>query len=593
TDDSAYLPDRDKVSLSPGMIYGVQSYAFEDEHIKVALTENFPGFGNTGYVYPDFVRLTRAGVPTSPDTQPITYNGPSEVLVNKPLTLRGTFDPRVVTTITLKAEDRYPLNVVLNRSAGLWEVILPRGLQEPGYRWLRLRALNSQEKLVGTQVINLTVSPEPLTVGESLILTVLKDTLFKVAPLDSNSLKAEQKITVSKGQTFAVDKYGLLDGHLKILLKNAISPVGNFGYFFPGHVSLKKGKEELKFGIESVPDTEAKAQLLVIKTTFLKAQPVDTASLEANQYTPLLLGQTFPIQGYASTEGHFRVTLGESVPGFGNVGYLYWQHVQIVRQGQEVLFNPNALTMTILAITVFKKQPINASQLSASDKTTLPLGRVYGVNSYVVEANHLKVALTEELPNFGNTGYVFPGHVQLRSGSQTLQPIPPQLELNVPYFSQRDNPRYSWATCNVTSIAMVMAYYGVRPRYGGQLEDELLQWTLNYAGQGSYTEHNVLTALIKAYGFKTSFSTTRRWYEIKEELINRRPVVLPGDFIVPSGHIVVLIGYDNRGYIANDPWGDAYTAYTSTYGRRRLYSYSYLNQVAGPDGNVWAHFIAP
>ncbi|MGL5082677.1 MAG: C39 family peptidase [Microcoleaceae cyanobacterium] len=591
--DSAYLSDADKISLAPGMIYGIQSYAFEEEHIKVALTENFPGFGNTGYVYPDFVQVTQAGVPIMPDAEVITYNGPTEVLVNQPTTLRGTFDSRKVETISLKAEDRYGLNVTLNRSTGTWEVILPKGFQEVGYRWLRLRAFNPQEKLVGTQVVNLTVSKDPLTVGESLTLTVTKDTLFKVAPLDSGGLRSDQKIAVTAGQVFAVSRYGILDSHLKVLLNNGIPPVGNFGYFFPGHISLKKGKEELKFSLEEVPNTEANAQLLVIKTTAIKPQPVDTASLNSNQYASLLLGQTLAIRGYASTDGHFRVTLAESIPGFGNVGYIYWQHVQLVRAGKEILFNPNALTMTIQATTVLKKQPVDASKLSANEKTTLSLGRVYGVNSYGVEANHLRVALTEELPNFGNTGYVFPGHVQLRAGSQTLTPIPPQLELNVPYFSQRDNPRYSWATCNVTAIAMVMAYHGVRPRFGRQLEDELLQWTLDYAGAGSYTEHNVLTALIKAYGFKTSFNTTRQWYEIKEELLNRRPVVLAGDFIIPSGHIITLTGYDSRGYIANDPWGDAYSGYTSTYGRRLLYSYGYLNQVAGPDGNVWAHFISP
>ena len=196
------------------------------------------------------------------------------------------------------------------------------------------------------------------------------------------------------------------------------------------------------------------------------------------------------------------------------------------------------------------------------------------------------------MPNFGNTGYIFPKFVKFQRGGKVFDPTPPQVLINVPYFSQRDNPRFYWSTCNVTCIAMVMHYYGVRSKWGGQLEDELLQWCFDYAGQGSQTNHSVLSALIRAYGFQGSFSTTRRWSEVRNELINSRPVVLAGDF-TPSGHIVTVIGYNRYGYIVHDPWGDAYTGYSNTEGRRLPYSYSYLNRVCGPDGNVWAHFIRP
>ncbi|HSF73624.1 MAG TPA: C39 family peptidase, partial [Microcoleus sp.] len=196
------------------------------------------------------------------------------------------------------------------------------------------------------------------------------------------------------------------------------------------------------------------------------------------------------------------------------------------------------------------------------------------------------------LPNFGNTGYVFPSFVQFKRGDKIFDPVPNNVELNVPYFSQRDNPRFDWSTCNVTSIAMVLYYYGLRSQWGGQLEDELLQWCFDYAGQGSQTDHSVLSALIQAYGFKTSFSTTRRWAEVRSELLNRRPVVLAGDFTA-AGHILTVIGYNSQGYIVQDPWGDALTGYSDTEGRKLMYPYSYVNQVAGPDGNVWAHFIYP
>ncbi len=128
------------------------------------------------------------------------------------------------------------------------------------------------------------------------------------------------------------------------------------------------------------------------------------------------------------------------------------------------------------------------------------------------------------------------------------------------------------------------------PSAGGQLEDELLQWCFNYGGVGSQTDHSVLSAMVRAYGFKHSFSTTSNWSDVKNELINRRPVVIAGYFTA-TGHIITIIGYNRQGFIVQDPWGDALTGYSHLEGRRLMYPYSYMDRVCGPDGNVWIHSI--
>lgn len=587
--DAATLKPTEKVTLPAGMIYGVSSYGFESGHFKVALTENLPQFGNTGYLYPDFVQFSRGDKPFNPSPT-LTYTGPKEVLAKQPVVLTGSFDKTVVVTVSLIAEDKYPLTVTLNRSAGTWQVNLNKGFSIAGSRWLRLKAIDRQAKIISSQVIYINVSGDPMTVGQSLNLTVVKDTFFKAAPVDSSRLSQQQKVLVKAGKTWAVSKYGFVDGHLKVLLEEAVAPLGAFGYFYEPHVQLAKGTKTLRFDLADVPNTHLSAQLLVTQTTQIKARPEDSSNLAANEVADLILGSTYAITGYACIAGHFRVTLAESIPGFGNVGYIYWQHIQIKKEGKEVAFDPEAITITVRQTTVIKKRSVDATALNESEKVTLPLGRVYGVDSYGIEDNNIKVALTEELPNFGNTGYIFPAYFLFQRGGKTFNPIPTQVELNVPYFSQRDNPRYYWSTCNVTSISMAFYYYGVRPKWGGPLEDELLQWCFNYAGEGSQTDHTVLSALIRAYGFKTSFSPNRKWSEIKSELINRRPVILAGDFTA-SGHILCVIGYDSNGYIVNDPWGDALTGYSDTEGAKLLYPYDYINQVAGPDGSVWAHLI--
>jgi len=588
--NAASLQPQEKITLPAGMIYGIAGFSIEQSHIKVSLTENLPQFGNTGFIYPDFVQFSRGGKSFNPAVN-LTYQGPTEVLVNGPIVLRGSFDRQEAAKVEVIAEDKFPLSVTLNQQASTWQVNLPKGFSVAGSRWLRLRATDSRGNVTGSQIISITVSSDPLTVGKGLTLKIVSDTLFKVAPLDSSRLDNQQKVLVKAGQTLAVSKYGFIDGHLKVVVDSAISPIGTFGYFYEPDVQLAKGNKILKFDLADVPNSNVSAQLLVTQTTQIKGQPEDSSKLPANQLADLILGSTYAITGYACILGHFRVTLAESIPGFGNIGFIYWQDVKIKKDGKEVPFDPGALTMTMLQATVFKKRPLDAASLKDTEKTTLPLGRVYGVESYGLEGDHLKVSLTEELPNIGNTGYVFPRFVQFKRGDKIFDPAPNNVELNVPYFSQRDNPRFDWSTCNVTSIAMVLYYYGLRSKWGGQLEDELLQWCFDYAGQGSQTDHSVLSALIKAYGFKTSFSTTRNWADVRSELLNRRPVVLAGDFTA-SGHILTLIGYNSQGYIVQDPWGDALTGYSDTEGRKLMYPYSYVNQVAGPDGNVWAHFIS-
>ncbi|MEG3858311.1 C39 family peptidase [Microcoleus sp. herbarium12] len=588
--DAVNLPLPEKITLPAGMIYGISGFSIEQGHIKVSLTENLPPFGNTGFVYPDFVQFSRGGKSFNPAPN-LTYQGPTEVLVNQSIALSGTFDKQEAAKVEVIAEDKLPLTVTLNQQAGTWQVNLPKGFSIPGARWLRLRATDSKGNITASQIIYITVSSDPLTVGKDLSLKIVSDTWFKVAPVDGSRLNNQQKVLVKAGQTLALSKYGFIDGHLKVVLDSTISPIGTFGYFYEPDVQLAKGKKVLKFDLADVPNSNGNAQLLVTQTTLIKGQPKESSKLPANQIAELTLGSTYAITGYACILGHFRVTLAEAIPGFGNVGFIYWQSVQIKKNGKEVPFDPDALTMTMLQPTVFKKRPVDAGKLTATERTTLPLGRVYGVESYGLETDHLKVSLTEELPNFGNTGYVFPSFVQFKRGDKIFDPVPNNVELNVPYFSQRDNPRFDWSTCNVTAIAMVLYYYGVRSKYGGQLEDELLQWCFDYAGQGSQTDHNVLSALIQAYGFKTSFSATRKWADVRSQLLNRRPIVLAGDFTA-AGHIITLIGYNSDGYIVQDPWGDALTGYSDTEGRKLMYPYGYINQVAGPDGNVWAHFIS-
>ena len=522
-------------------------------------------------------------------TTPPVYNLPKEVLVGKPVVLKGSYDASRIVKITVMAEDKVALPVTF--SAGTWQVNMPKGFSGAGARWFRVKGLDSAGKTIDNKVFYVTVSQDPLTIGQGLTLKVLQDTYFKVSPQDSSLLNDQQKVLVKAGSVFHLNRYGLIDGHLKLDLTESIGSVGTFGYFYEGAVQLSKGTQVFRFSITDVANTPAAgAQMLVTTTTFLKSTLVDSSALKENQKTQLLQGQTIQITGYACMGGHFRVTLAEPIAGFGDSGYVYWRHVRLTRSGREIAFDPDALTTKLLQDTVIKKQPIDSSKLVATDRCSLKQGQVLGISSYGVEGGHIKVALTEELTGFGNTGYLHPAFMQMQRGGKTFNPIPDQVELNIPYFSQRDNPRLYWSTCNVTSIAMAFYYYGIRSKDGGQLEDELLQWCIDRHGEGSQTDHNCLSELIQSYGFAPSFNPKTSIQEIREALINRTPVVLCGYF-THGGHIVTVAGYTPQGLIVNDPWGDGYSGYQSTEGRKLLYPTAYIREMCGSEGDIWAHYI--
>lgn len=534
--------------------------------------------------------------PISPPELPLSYSGPEEVLVKTPVTLQGTYNAQSIDRLTLLAEDKHPFQVQQDLNAGTWTVHLNEGFYSSGSRWLRLSGYDRSGVVLGEKIIPITVSAEPLSVGQGIVLTVTQDTLFKDMPLDSADLKDDFKTFISAGTTLGVDRYGYADGHLQVELTEAMGVIGKFGYFYEPHVELKKGAQILRFGADAPPvQILGTAKVLITKPTWLKTKPVDSATLAPSEKQLLNQGQTLIILGYAALSGHFQITLLNDRPDFGKIGYLYWEHVAIEKDGKPVVFDPDALTITLKENALFKKRPVNTSNLTEAEQRNLAKGSVFGVLGYSPVDQYVRVALSENLPKFGNTGYFFQEQVEIRRGRKLLDLAPAQVELNVPYFSQRDNAHRPWAACNVTAIAMVLYYYGLRPQQPGkQLEDELYEWCIRRYGANAQTDNTVLVRLNQAYGFEASFGTNRTWGQIRSQLVQGRPVVV-GGYFTHAGHIVTLVGYNSEGYIVNDPFGNALNGYRDSNGRKVFYPNSYMNQMCAPegDGNIWAHFISP
>ena len=122
---------------------------------------------------------------------------------------------------------------------------------------------------------------------------------------------------------------------------------------------------------------------------------------------------------------------------------------------------------------------------------------------------------------------------------------------DVPYFYQYDNRLYPSASCQNTSVAMVLAYLG----WSGYPDDITASYGKNYAQSPAG-----LADLFNIYASRSNLSmritpnTNGSFAGLKAELDRGHPVIVHGYF-TSYGHVLVVLGYDANGYYVHDPAG--------------------------------------
>jgi uncharacterized protein YvpB len=157
--------------------------------------------------------------------------------------------------------------------------------------------------------------------------------------------------------------------------------------------------------------------------------------------------------------------------------------------------------------------------------------------------------------------------------------------IETPYYYQYDNANEGWATCGVTSAAMLLGSFGMDLTpddlyrlYGkaqGQSPERLAVIYREQLGHGEWTRQGTRDL-------------------IRYHIDGGRPVVIH-TYFTGSGHVVLIVGYDSEGFIFHDPAGRwagcarcGYPGSTSTNGRYVTYSYGSLTgEIIGYDGDVW------
>jgi hypothetical protein len=253
--------------------------------------------------------------------------------------------------------------------------------------------------------------------------------------------------------------------------------------------------------------------------------------------------------------------------------------------------------LKITTDTIFKQTPVQSIELPDSEKVTVEAGTEFNVLSYLIAGNHVKVTLDRTL-NARNTWTAYQGHIELLKddGRKLIgkyvegDRLPESVNLPLPYFSQLDNRYRPHGTCNVTSVAMVAYFYGIRPKNPDrQLEDEFFKEVEKRGWDRHLHEH--LRRLFGVYGIYDDFELKASWSRIKLHLANGNPVIVSGDF-TGSGHIMPVRGYEPKGWRVNDPYGEYFSSGydTERSGENLLYSYELFERVNRGTGTIWAHF---
>jgi uncharacterized protein YvpB len=250
--------------------------------------------------------------------------------------------------------------------------------------------------------------------------------------------------------------------------------------------------------------------------------------------------------------------------------------------------------------TLLKRKPIQSRDLADLEKQPIEAGQTFEIQSYLRERDHIRVAFADTFFKGFNTWYVYAPHVEIFKDGQAVlpKPKPKTVKLAIPYKSQRDNEENPDGACNVTSLAMCLEYLGTKRRTrAGQFEDELYQYAIRQ-GLSRHDPHD-LAVIVERYGCRDDFRTHATIEQVQDWLADGKPAVIHGYF-TSFGHIVVLTGFDEKGFLVHDPYGEWTSTgydrnvpgYKNEKGKYIHYSYRLIRALCIPDGSFWVHFIS-
>ncbi|EKQ70306.1 hypothetical protein OsccyDRAFT_0586 [Leptolyngbyaceae cyanobacterium JSC-12] len=212
--------------------------------------------------------------------------------------------------------------------------------------------------------------------------------------------------------------------------------------------------------------------------------------------------------------------------------------------------------------TFLKQDVLPAARLAENHKHFIKSGTELEITKHSADvAQHRSITFKEPIGGY-QTWLAFDEHVDC-PGEKV------KIELKVPYFSQRDNQEQWWRTCSTSSHAMLLKYLKPQAIAG---DDDYFQRFVKPVGDS--TDWGVHTAALAKFGIVSRYFQNLGFDDLINSLKRGFPVVIGvlhhGPVHAPTGggHVLLITGVDEdkQVFIANDPWGVAFS-YASHNGR--------------------------
>jgi uncharacterized protein YvpB len=208
-----------------------------------------------------------------------------------------------------------------------------------------------------------------------------------------------------------------------------------------------------------------------------------------------------------------------------------------------------------------------------------------------------------------NTFYIFAGHAKMVKNDgaiESAQPIATNRVEKVdgftrlkgfPWLSQLDNHYNPFGSCNVTSAAMCLAFWGVKGDGSyAQLEDQIYR-RMTDRRWSRHSPYDLKKAIESYPGMVDDFTERGTLDMIRRSIDQGRPVILHG-YWTAFGHIVCCTGYSSAHFLIQDPNGEWFPSgyRRDLSGQNNVYKINTLARLVSPESaanprNVFMHSV--
>jgi hypothetical protein len=276
------------------------------------------------------------------------------------------------------------------------------------------------------------------------VLRVNQATLFKLRPEPADTLQPNEQTAIAAGSTYPLHSYAYADingpfnGHIKFALKDRT--ISGFNtWFVPSMHAQVEFDGEIVYPLE---DQESTPVLWINRDTVLKRRPLDSSLLGESERVSARRGRSYSLHSYAFSDSqgnfnqHIKFALRNREDFINGLStwFVFTPHAFVVFDGDVVYprEDPNAFILRVTQNTVFKRRPLQSTQLSPNEQVAASQGTQLILASYAFADaqgsfnGHIRFTLKyvkDDIAGF-NTWYVFQGHAQVTQAGRVVFPRP-------------------------------------------------------------------------------------------------------------------------------------------------------------------------